>query len=150
MSLTISIEDPLSKAGQALIDKSDAALRTVYTADECFSLDATELAGADTQFFVARKMDEPIGCIALWDCGDYAEIKRLFVDPMARGTGLGQRLVEHLENAATQAGHRVIRLESGDKLIAAVALYRKLGYVDRGPFGAYSAHPASLFMEKYL
>jgi putative acetyltransferase len=32
----------------------------------------------------------------------------------------------------------------------AIALYRKFGYVERGPFGAYQPDPLSLFMEKRL
>ncbi len=150
MTLTIAAEDPLAPDSLALREGSEAALRAVYSADECFTFAADELARPDITFFVARQNDTALGCVALRDCRDYAEVKRLFVHPQARGTGAGRALMAHLENAARAAGHSVIRLETGPRLAAAVALYRALGYSERGPFGPYTAHPASLFMEKAL
>ena len=150
MTLIIAAENPLSTESLELIEGSEAALRELYTAEECFSLEPAELATDNVTFFVARKDGLPLGCIALSACDGYAEIKRLFVTPAARGSGAGIRLVEHLETAAAKIGLSLIRLESGHKLAAAVALYEKMGYTKRGPFGGYSAHPASLFMEKQL
>ena len=43
-----------------------------------------------------------------------------------------------------------MRLETGTKQPEAIALYRKFGYVERGPFGAYKPDPLSIFMEKRL
>jgi putative acetyltransferase len=150
MTLTITTEDPLSPEGLALIEGSEAALRAVYTPDECFTFTPEELAAPGISFFVARRNGRPVGCVALADCGDYAEIKRLFVRPEARGAGIARGLMAHLEAAARRAGHGLIRLETGPRLAAALALYRALGYKERGPFGTYADHPASLFMEKRL
>ena len=150
MSLRITAESPLSAEARALLDGSENALRQVYTPDECFTFAAEELARPQNTFFIARRNGAPAGCIALCDCGKYAEIKRLFVRPEARGTGTGRALVRHLETAARKAGHHQVRLETGPRLAAGVALYRALGYTERGPFGDYAAHPASLFMEKAL
>jgi len=150
MTLVIRKESPLTSDARALIEGSESSLRAVYTADECFSFSPEELDTAETQFFIARKNDNPIGCVAICAQYDYAEIKRLFVTPAARGTGAAQRLMQHLEAQAKQSGYTVIRLETGSKLAAGVALYKKLGYRIRGPFGDYCDHPASLFMEKHL
>ena len=139
MTLTIAPEDPLSADGRALIDGSEAALREVYRADECFTFSAAELATPDVTFFVARDNGVPVG-----------ELKRLFVRPSARGTGAGRALMAQAERHARTLGHRVIRLETGPRLAAGVALYRLLGYKERGSFGDYQDHPASLFMEKSL
>ena len=42
----------------------------------------------------------------------------------------------------------LLRLETGVLQPEALGLYRKLGYRERGPFGAYAADPLSVFMEK--
>ena len=47
-------------------------------------------------------------------------------------------------------GVRLFRLETGIKQTEAVGLYRKLGYRERHPFGAYRPDPLSVFMEKSL
>ncbi len=150
MTLTITTEDPLSPDGLALIEGSEAALREVYTPEECFTFSPRELAAPGISFFVARRNGRPVGCVALCDCGDYAEVKRLFVAPEARGTGTGRALMTHLEAQARSRGHRLIRLETGPRLTSGVALYERLGYRRCGPFGSYRDHPASLFMEKAL
>lgn len=150
MTLTITQENPLSDEGRALINGSETALRAVYAADECFSFTADELAKPGVRFFVARTGGTPIGCVALCDCETYGEIKRLFVTPDARGTGAARKLMQHLEDQARTSGHNLIRLETGPKLAAGVALYKSLGYKTRDPFGDYPEHPASLFMEKTL
>jgi len=150
MNLTISEESPLTEDGHTLIAGSEAALREFYTPEECFSFTAAELARPGTRFFVARRNGAPVGCVALCTCDGYGEVKRLYVGPNARGTGAGRALMAHLESEANAGGISVIRLETGSLLAAGVALYRALGYADRGPFGSYQDHPASLFMEKIL
>ncbi len=150
MTLTITQESPLTEEARALIRGSEAALRAVYTIDECFTFSAEELDSPDIQFFVARQGDIPLGCVALCTCEGYAEIKRLFVTPAARGNGAARQLMRHLETRAQNQNNKIIRLETGPKLAAGVALYKRLGYQTRGPFGDYPDHPASLFMEKTL
>jgi putative acetyltransferase len=59
-------------------------------------------------------------------------------------------LMDDLEERARLIGHEAIKLETGDKLAAAVSLYKSIGYSVCGPFGDYPEHPASLFMTKEL
>ena len=80
----------------------------------------------------------------------YGEIKSMFVDPDARGTGVAAGLMGQLEAEAVTQGMEMIRLETGTLLEAAQALYRRHGFTTCGPFGDYSAHPHSVFMEKRL
>ena len=58
--------------------------------------------------------------------------------------------MEALEREAAQRGVTLMQLETGIKQPEAIALYRKLGYAERGPFGNYKSDPLSLFMEKRL
>lgn len=74
---------------------------------------------------VARLHGEPVGCGALVLHARYAEIKRMWVSPTARGLGLGRRLLEELEQ---RAGLSVIRLDTNSTLTEAVAMYRSAGY----------------------
>ncbi len=151
MSLTIAKTSPLSADSRALVAESQRALEEVYPPDEIFSFDAEELAGEDTTFLVARGADGmALGCVAMVRCGDYAEVKRLYVRPEGRGQGVARALMSALEREARAQGCGAVLLETGDKLAAAVALYDRLGYRVRGPFGAYPEHPASLFMGKVL
>ena len=53
-----------------------------------------------------------------------------------------------LEGELEVRGVTLFRLETGIKQPEALGLYRKLGYRERGPFGAYVADPLSVFMEK--
>jgi putative acetyltransferase len=149
--MKIAPEDPLSADGLHLIAGSEAILRQFYTAEESFAYSPEELAASGVTFYVARGADgTALGCVAAADMGDYVEVKRLFVASEARGTGLGRKLMEHLEAEARAQGHRLIRLETGDKLVAAGMLYARIGFTRRGPFADYPDAPSSTFMEKTL
>jgi putative acetyltransferase len=58
--------------------------------------------------------------------------------------------MEALEREAASLGVTLMQLETGIKQPEAIALYRKFGYAERGPFGNYQPDPLSLFMEKRL
>ncbi|WP_370188576.1 GNAT family N-acetyltransferase [Aeromicrobium sp.] len=74
---------------------------------------------------------EVLGCGALRDLGDgSAEVKRMWVDARARGTGLGRRLLATLEEHARALGYRRVRLDTNDQLVAALTLYRSAGYAE--------------------
>lgn len=141
---------PLHPDARALIGQSQRALEAVFPPDAIFTLSAEELATPGTRFFVAYAAGEALGCVALAPRPGYAEIKRLFTRPHARGQGVGRALMAAAEDAARRDGLARLRLETGPDLVAAVALYAALGYRSCGPFGAYQAHPSSLFMEKPL
>jgi putative acetyltransferase len=150
MPLTIAVESPISPDGRTLVQGSEAAIRSVLAEDECFTFTADELVHPDITFFVARQNGQAVGCVALCDYETYAEVKRLFVTPAARGTGAARALMAHLESAAKNKGQQNIRLETAQVLSAGVALYMALGYCERGPFGDYKNIAASHFMEKTL
>lgn len=149
--MKIAVESPLTQDAADMIEGSEAALREVYTADECFTFTAAELAHEDIIFLVARGDDNvALGCVALCDYQTYGEVKRLFVPPAGRGKGIARALMDELEERARLLGHASVKLETGDKLVAAVALYTSMGFSICGPFGDYPEHPASLFMTKDL
>jgi GNAT superfamily N-acetyltransferase len=76
------------------------------------------------------------------------EIKRMYVVPEARGRGLARALLEALEDAARDLGHRVARLDTGARQPHAERLYRGAGY---RAIADYNANPfASFWGEKTL
>jgi putative acetyltransferase len=80
----------------------------------------------------------------------WGEVKSMHVVADRRGEGIGDMLLAAIEQAAVTRGDRVLRLETGTHLTAAIGLYERAGYRRRGPFGTYGAHPATIFMEKDL
>jgi GNAT superfamily N-acetyltransferase len=69
------------------------------------------------------------------------EIKRMYVVPEARGSGLGARLLEELEALARDLGYAVARLDTGAKQPGAQRLYERAGYVAIPDFNG-DAHAA--------
>jgi len=86
-------------------------------------------------FVVAYLREEPIGCGGVkHHPGAVTDIKRMWIAESARGLGLGRRLLVHLEGLARARGSREVRLETGDVLTEAIALYRSAGYAEVEPF----------------
>jgi ribosomal protein S18 acetylase RimI-like enzyme len=79
---------------------------------------------------------------------DVCEIKRMYVDPSARGAGLARRLLGELEEAGVALGARAARLDTGRDMEPAIGLYRATGYVE---IDDYNANPdAGWWFEKQL
>ena len=102
---------------------------------------------------LARVGGQAAGCAAFRTIGPrISEMKRLFVKPEHHGLGVGRRLCTRLMEIATSRGFLTMRLDSGDLLTEARALYKSLGFVDIEP---YYDCPADLrkhlvFMERAL
>ena len=149
--LSIARESPRQDDVIGLIRQSDALMQSLYPAESNHLVDIESLAQPHIHVLVARHEGRVLGCgaFALGDDGQ-AEMKRVFVDPAARGKGIARAIMEALEREAAKHGVTLMQLETGIKQPEAIALYRKHGYVERGPFGAYRPDPLSLFMEKKL
>ncbi len=147
--VAVARETPHQDDVLALIGKSDAFSQSLYPPESRHPVDADDLAAANVRFMVARVEGRAVGCgaLVLGDPGR-AEIKRMFVDEAARGTGIGKAILHALEDAAKLAGVTRIQLETGIENRDALTLYRRHGYHERGPFGSYAADPLSIFMEK--
>ena len=148
--LKVSRETPRRDDVVTLIRQSDALMQSLYPAESNHLVDIDALA-PHVHVFVAREDGRAIGCGAFVLGADgQAEMKRVFVDPAARGKGVARVLMEALEREAAKLGVTLMQIETGIKQPEAIALYRKFGYAERGPFGAYKPDPLSLFMEKRL
>jgi putative acetyltransferase len=107
-------------------------------------------------FFVARDAEQLLGFGAIASRGadeagaGWAEVKRMYVAPAARGRRIGRLLLDRLLDHAKAQGIAVLRLETGDKQMEALSLYRSVGFAQRGPFADYPDNESSVYMELKL
>ncbi|MGN0563993.1 MAG: GNAT family N-acetyltransferase [Candidatus Heritagella sp.] len=93
----------------------------------------------------------PIGAGAIRRySGTEAEIKRMFVRPEYQGRGIGTELVRLLLGWAEELGYKRVILETGERLEAACAVYRKLGFEKIPNYGPYVNMPESVCMGRDL
>lgn len=142
---------PTDLRARRLIGALDRLQLSLYPA-ESNHLDPVETLERDNVTFVAAFMDgKPVGCGAVKRMpGGYGEIKRMYVEPGARGRGAGRALVRALESELRASGIDIARLETGTRQPEALALYERCGYARRPPFGDYPDDPLSVFYEKRL
>lgn len=102
-------------------------------------------------FLVARLDGKAIACGGLRRVdGSTAEIKRMYVKPENRKTGLARRILAALERRAEQQGYERIILESGTAQPDACALYESSGYERIEPYGVWKDSPESICYSKKL
>jgi len=142
--ITIARAELNDEASLALIGALNAELSGAYSEPGAnhFQLDAEEVAEGRGAFLVAYRDGVPVGCGALRLLDEEtAELKRMYVSPEARGTGVGRRLVAALEAEARRLGVRRLVLETGIRQVAALALYRATGFHRIPLYGEYRLSP---------
>ena len=152
-AITITEADPTSEPARACLAAYYAELAARFPGgfDVALSCDpeAAAIMRPRGTFLLAVADGLPVGCVGLkGNGGPVAEIKRLWIDPAARGLGLAKRLMEAAETAARALGIRTLRLDTNSALPEALALYRRSGWVEIDRFNddPYPDH----FFEKAL
>lgn len=144
--------DPRTPEITTMIHTLDGYMAQLYPAESNHLVDVNTLAQPNVRFFAARRERTYLGCGAIMVHGRaYAEVKRVFVDPSARGLGLGRQLIDKLIEAARVEGITLMRLETGVSQPEALGLFAACGFTRCGSFGDYPADdPYSVFMERAL
>lgn len=128
-------------------------------ADFCFQGFREELASLPCKYgpprgriLLASANGTVGGVVALRPYDDLTgacEMKRMYVRPEFRGTGIGRKLAESIIGEATSIGYGQMLLDTLVRLAPAVALYRSLGFEEIEP---YYNNPIDgvVFMSKVL
>lgn len=148
MSTTITRERPNSPDARALIEELDAELKPLYPAVSRHGYSVDQLLAEDVAFFIIRLEGIPAGCGGIKLIGsEYAEIKRMYIRPQFRGTGLARHVLTRLTAHALEKNIDLLRLETGIHQHAAIALYERIGFQRIPPFGEYRQDVVSLCYE---
>lgn len=142
--------DPREAGALALLKASHALMESLFPPEDNHYLSVDALRVPEIRFFVAEDGEDVLGTIALARKEGYGEVKSMFVDPAARGRGVARALLRHVEGVAQEMGVPLLRLETGNLLEAAIALYTAQGFRPCGAFGDYAVNGTSVFMEKRL
>ena len=139
-------------AGRVLVPAYVAEIREMYpdwTPNVPPRLMPKDVEPPAGRWLVAYRAGEPVGCAALKRLDDHtAEIKRVYVAPEARGAGVARALLARLEDIAQDVGYTRLRMDTGARQPASVALFGSVGYEQ---IADYNGNPvAAYWFEKRL
>jgi ribosomal protein S18 acetylase RimI-like enzyme len=142
-------DDPEARALVAAMEAWIGERFGPQSPDRTSTVVGEEMAPPDGAFVVLYEDGQPVagGGLRRLD-EDVAEIKRMFVEPAARGRGHGRRVLSELEAVAAELGYRRLRLDTAQSMTTAIALYRSAGFVDIPDYNGNSY--ASYWGEKVL
>jgi putative acetyltransferase len=138
----IAVVEGRTDADYAVGRKLFEAYAAELNVDLCFQGFAAELEnlrgiyGPPAGCLLLGKVNgETVGCVGVRERGDgVCEMKRLFVRPPGRGTGLGRALAEEIIARARALGYRRMVLDTLETLKPALALYESLGFRNTGAY----------------
>ena len=159
-SITVErVELPTDEV-RALVEELERELAANYPADQRHGLALDAIFQPHVRFFIARRNGEALGCGGIALFADFAEVKRMYVRPHARGRGRGKGgvggvadcIIAKLIDEAINAGLNILRLETGTEQLAAIRFYERSGFTRCGAFEPYASMPpkaisTSVFME---
>jgi putative acetyltransferase len=142
--------NPLDAVVRTLISELDAFNTALYPAESNHFDPPEALANGRSVFLVVEQDGELVGCGAAKNCGGWAELKRMYLKPKARGGGIALAMLVKLLDWARAEGLPLARLETGNVSVGALKLYRRAGFREIPAFPPYQPDPLSIFMERPL
>ncbi|MFC5833862.1 GNAT family N-acetyltransferase [Nonomuraea insulae] len=107
-------------------------------------------AGSVVYTGVAFDADQAVGHVLLRRLGEEIEIKRMYVIPSHRGSGVARSLLAAAEQAARELGAARVILHTGDRQPEAIRLYEREGYTRIPIYPPYTSMTYSTCFEKPL
>ena len=114
-----------------LIAAMTREVTALYSPEEIAQVREREAARpSPMELLLARRGGRAIGCGGIQRIDDAtAELKRMYVEPDERGSGVAAELTRRAERLAVERGFARIALNTGARLVRAVRLYERMGYV---------------------
>jgi putative acetyltransferase len=141
-------DDP---AGTELRERQRAELDARYGSDD--HEPGPPPTATDVDLFLVALGDDGVaiacGALRRLDAGS-AEIKRMYVVPERRGSGVATGVLRALESAAAERGWHTLRLETGTEQPDAQRFYCREGYREIPLFGNYTGSTLSVCFERAL
>ncbi len=140
---------------RALVDELEDTLAKEYPPEQRQGLSLDAIFQPEVRFFIARLDGVAVGCGGVAFFADFAEVKRMYVRENLRGRGIAQAVLARIEAEAREHELDLLRLETGDRQVAAIKLYERAGFRVCEAFGDYAAMAlhamaTSVFFEKRL
>jgi putative acetyltransferase len=151
--LVIREDDLSGEAVRALLALHLAGMQDSSPPGHSFALDLTGLQAPAVTVWTAWDSEALAGVGALKALGDSAgEVKSMRTHPDQLGKGVGAALLEHIIDEARARGYRRLSLETGTgpAFEAALALYRRRGFVEGEAFGDYRSSDFNQFLHLTL
>lgn len=114
-----------------LIAAMTLEVTSLYSPEEIARVREREAARlSPMELLLARRGGRAVGCGGIQRVDDAtAELKRMYLEPDERGSGVAAELTRRAERLAVERGHSRIALNTGVRLERAVRLYERMGYV---------------------
>jgi putative acetyltransferase len=138
-----------------LVHELNQELGALYTLEQCHGLALDAIFQPHIRFFMARQNGRVAGCGGVALFADFAEVKRMYVRPAARGRGVADAIMARRIAETRDAGLSILRLETGTRSVAAIRFYCKSGFRGCTAFEPYASLPphriaASAFLERFV
>ena len=153
MKIVIRIDDLSSEESQSIVREHMAGMLANTPLESVHALPLDKLRQPNITFWTAWIGSELCGCGALQTLDEqHGEVKTMRTRAKFLRKGVGQAVLSHIINHATDTGIKRLSLETGssDVFLAARAMYLNNGFGICGPFGDYKLDPYSVFMTKLL
>jgi putative acetyltransferase len=154
-AVRIEVAPTATEEVRSLIGELDSVLSAEYTPDQQHGLTVEAIFQPHVRFFLARLRGVAVGCGGVALFTDFAEVKRMYVRDPARGQGVADAMLARIEQEVRDAGLALLRLETGDRQVAAMRFYARAGFRLCPAFGAYAlmapqSIATSVFFEKRI
>jgi GNAT superfamily N-acetyltransferase len=137
--------------GRSLVAALLDELRSLYDAEDDDAPSPDDLAPPKGMFWVALRDGAPVGCGGIKHFAEgIGEVKRMYVVPSARRTGVARAVLGHVEAEGRRRGYRELRLETGVKQPEAITLYQSAGFELIPCWDTYANAPLSRCLAKSL
>jgi putative acetyltransferase len=151
IGLFVEARDPLGPEALFLLHKAALEARRLYSdlIDSAAPMPTNQPLRPGDIHLIAFLDGIPVGCGALRKQDDEtAEVRRMYVLPQARRTGIARAILVRLEEEARHFGYETLLLETGNRQRPAMSLYESYGFTRIPPFGPYVNDPISVCYSK--